>query len=92
MLLIRYRTGLIQEGILLAIQGNELRIAVKGCDDIMVFRLLQEGWTSERCDVVTFEFPVAPFEVIGMVPTPQNTVDEQPDWQESDWKKRVVVN
>ena len=92
MLLIQYRSGLIQEGVLLAIQGNELRIATKGHDDVMVFRLLREGWTSESCEIVTFDFPLAPFEAIGMVPTPQNSVDEQPVQQQGAWETRTLVN
>jgi hypothetical protein len=92
MLLIQYRNGLIQEGILLAIHGNELRIAVKGSDDVMVFRLLPEGWTSERREIVTFDFPLAPFEVIGMVPTPENIVDEPAAAQQRARKTRAIVN
>lgn len=76
-LLIQYRTGLIQEGVLLSIQGNELRIAVKGGDDVLAFRLLPEGWTSESREIVTFDFPLASFEAIGMLPTSQNIFEEQ---------------
>ena len=76
MLLIQYRNGLIQEGVLLAIKGNQLQIAAKDGDDVIVFRLLGEVWISESCEMVTFEFPLAPFEAIGMIPTPRNTIEQ----------------
>ena len=50
----------------MAIQGNELRVAAEGCDDILAFRLLAEGWVSENAETVTFEFPTAVFEALEM--------------------------
>jgi hypothetical protein len=90
--LIGYRNGLIREGVLMAIQGNEVRIAVKGEDDVMVFRLLRSGWTSESCEVVTFDFPMAPFCAIGMVPNAQNTIEEPPFQSEEAWEPSALVN
>ena len=92
MLLIQYRTGSIQQGILLSIQNNELRVAVKGGDDVMMFRLLREGWTSESHEIVTFGFPLAAFEATGMVPMPDNTVEEQAVHQLGPWSTQPVVN
>ena len=92
MLLIQYRSGRIQEGALIAIQGNRLRIAVKGRGDVLVFRLLRDGWVSESHEIVTFNFPLAAFEAIGMVPTPQNTIEEQAVRQQREWETRGLVN
>lgn len=66
LLLIRYRSGAIQRGVLMAIQGNELRVAAEGCDDILAFRLLPDGWVSESEETVTFEFPTAVFDALEM--------------------------
>lgn len=50
----------------MTIQGNELRVAAEGCDDILAFRLLADGWVSEDAETVTFEFPTAVFEALEM--------------------------
>jgi hypothetical protein len=92
MLLIQDRSGLIREGVLVAIQGDQLRIPVNGGDDVMVFRLLQEGWTSENFDIVTFDLPLGPFEAMGMVPTAQNTLEEATSQQQSTRKTRALVS
>jgi len=92
MLLIQYQTGVIREGVLLSLQGHELRIAVKGGDDVMVFRLLREGWTSESQEIVTFDFPLASFEAIGMVPTAHNILEEEAGQQLEPWKTRSLVS
>jgi hypothetical protein len=91
-LLIQYRTGLVQEGVLLSIHGNELRIAVKGGDDVMVFRLRHEGWTSESHEIVTFDFPLASFEAIGMVPASHNIFEEEAGQQLGLWKTPSLVS
>jgi hypothetical protein len=74
MILIRYSNGSTREGVLMAIQANELRIAAKDAQDVLVFHLLHQRWTSEDCDVVTFEFPIAVFDAIGMTPRSGNIV------------------
>lgn len=58
----------------------------------MVFRLLPEGWTSERQEIVTFDFPLASFAAIGIVPTPNNIFEEQGDEQLGPWKTRSLVS
>lgn len=68
MIVIQHSDGTTQEGILLSLQGETVRIAGKGSDDILEFRLISGKWVSEACDVVTFAFPVAIFEAIGMMP------------------------
>ena len=76
MVLVKYTDGTILRGILLVLWGAELRIAVSGCDDIAVFRLVKQRWLSQDCDVVTFEFPTAVLEAIGMTPANQQHVSE----------------
>ena len=68
MIVIRNSDGASQDGVLLSLQGDTMRIAGKGSDDILEFRLVSGKWVSEDCEVVTFEFPLAVFEAIGIVP------------------------
>jgi hypothetical protein len=67
-IIIHNSDGSTQEGILLSLQGDTVRIAGKGSDDVLEFRLIHGNWISENCDVVTFEFPLAVFEAIGIMP------------------------
>ncbi len=67
-MLIRYRDGRTKQGILLALDGTLMRVAVKSEDDVVEFRLLKDVWICEDCEPVTFEFPVAVFEAIGIMP------------------------
>ena len=69
MIVIRYSDGSGQEGVLLSIQGETMRVAGKGSDDILEFRLIHGNWVSEDCDVVTFDLPLAIFEAIGIEPS-----------------------
>ena len=73
MIVIRHSDGAAQEGVLLSLQADMLRIAGKGSDDVLEFRLVHGKWVSENCDVVTFEFPLAIFEAIGIMPTNRDT-------------------
>jgi hypothetical protein len=68
MIVIEHSDNTTQEGILLSLQGDTLRIAGKGSDDVLEFRLVSGRWVSEACDVVTFAFPLAIFEAIGITP------------------------
>jgi hypothetical protein len=72
MIVIRHTDGASQEGVLLSLQSDTMRIAGKGSEDVLEFRLIHGNWVSEDCDVVTFEFPLAVFEAIGMVPPKQD--------------------
>jgi len=72
MIVIRHSDGAAQDGVLLSLQGDAMRIAGKGSDDVLEFRLIHGKWVSEDCDVVTFEFPLAVFEAIGMTPAEQD--------------------
>ena len=68
MIVIRHSDGAAQDGVLLSLQGDTMRIAGKGSDDVLEFHLIRGKWVSEDCDVVTFEFPLAVFEAIGITP------------------------
>jgi hypothetical protein len=72
MIVIRHSDGSTQEGILLSLQGDTIRIAGKGSDDVLEFRLIHNNWVSEDCDVVTFALPLAIFEAIGIMPDSRN--------------------
>jgi hypothetical protein len=72
MIVIQHSDGSSQEGILLSLQGDTVRIAGKGSDDVLEFRLMHNKWISEDCDVVTFAFPLAIFEAIGIMPGSEN--------------------
>jgi hypothetical protein len=78
MVLIKYTDGSIRQGVLMAIRGAELRIAAKDAEDVLVFHLVHERWTSQNFDVVTFAFPIAVFEAVGMTPANQQQVPEEP--------------
>ena len=45
-----------------------MRVALKDSDDVEEYRLVNQTWVSERCEPVTFEFPLGIFEAIGMMP------------------------
>jgi hypothetical protein len=59
MIRIRRTDGSTQDGVLLSLQGDTIRIAGKGCSDLLEYRLVHNVWVSEDCEVVTFEFPLA---------------------------------
>jgi hypothetical protein len=56
MIFIKYKTGRTLQGILLALGDQLIRVAVKGADDAVQFRLVNGVWVSEDCEIVTFEF------------------------------------
>ena len=70
-MLIRYSDGRILAGILLALAGSSMRVALKDEDDVAEYRLLSGRWISEDCEPVTFEFPLAAFQAAGIVPEAQ---------------------
>lgn len=55
---ISYADGLIQEGLILALAGPELRVAVQGAEDPVLFSLADGSWVAEDGRKVTFEFPL----------------------------------
>ena len=66
-MLIKYANGLIQEGLLVSLRGNQLRAATKNGDDLLEFTLVEGIWVSESCEPVTFDFTVDLLESIGFV-------------------------
>jgi len=70
-MLIRYSDGRILAGILLALTGSIMRVALKDEDDVAEYRLLNGRWISEDCEPVTFEFPLAAFQAAGIIPEAQ---------------------
>jgi hypothetical protein len=70
-MLIRRSDGRILAGIILALAGSYMRVAVKDEDDVVEYRLLSGRWVSEDCEPVTFEFPLAPFQAAGIIPVEQ---------------------
>ncbi|HEY1219367.1 MAG: hypothetical protein ABSE42_05210 [Bryobacteraceae bacterium] len=55
---ISYADGTIQEGLVLALAGPELRAAIRGADDPAEFRLVGDTWVAEDGRKVTFVFPL----------------------------------
>jgi hypothetical protein len=53
---ISYVDGLNQEGLILALAGPELRVAIRGADDPVQFKLVGDSWRAEDGRKVTFEF------------------------------------
>ncbi len=90
MLLITYANGSIRQGVLMAVWGNVMRVAIKDSDDLVEFRLQQNTWISEDCEPVTFEFPLAVFEAIGIMPPETPTF--QPPVAADDQPKRDGIN
>ena len=56
MLFVKYKNGRRLQGILLALGDQLVRVAIKGADDSVTFRLVNGVWVSEDCEAVTFEF------------------------------------
>src|SRR5580704_605407 len=67
-MLMHYRDGRVLAGVLLSLKGDEMRVAVKDADDVAEFRLVNGVWISESCEPVTFDFPTAVFQAVGIVP------------------------
>jgi len=56
MLRIRYGNGTVLQGILLALGDQKIRVAIKGSDDVVEYRLVSQRWISDDCEVVAMEF------------------------------------
>ena len=55
---ISYEDGSNQEGLMLALAGLELRVAIRGADDPAHFSLVGDSWFAEDGRKVIFEFPL----------------------------------
>ena len=56
MLCIHYNNGRVLQGIALAVGDRVVRVAVKNSDDAVEFRLINQVWVSEDCEVVRIAF------------------------------------
>jgi hypothetical protein len=56
MLRIRYANGAVMQGVLLALGDQKIRVALKGSDDVTEYRLVNQRWVSEDCEIVSMEF------------------------------------
>jgi hypothetical protein len=68
MMLVRNESGKKLPGVILALTGSVMRVALKGGEDVEEYRLVNRTWVSTQCEPVTFEFPLGVFEAIGMMP------------------------
>ena len=56
MIYIHYNNGRVLQGVVLAFGDRLVRVAVKDSDDAVEFRLVNQVWVSEDCEVVTLDF------------------------------------
>jgi len=66
-MLIKYASGIVQEGMLISLQGAQLRVAAKDSDDVLEFNLIEGIWLSEHCEPVTFDLTPGLLESIGFM-------------------------
>jgi hypothetical protein len=55
---ISYEDGSSREGLMLAVAGPDLRVAIRGAEDPAQFSLVGSSWVAEDGRKVTFEFPL----------------------------------
>lgn len=53
---IRYPGGFSHEGIILSLNGSAMRVAIKGFEDVVEFKLADGGWRSQADEPVLFVF------------------------------------
>ena len=56
MISIHYNNGRVLQGVVLAFGDDLVRVAVKDSDDASEFRLVNQAWVSEDCEVVKLHF------------------------------------
>jgi hypothetical protein len=56
MIYVEYQNGKRLQGVLLALGGQWIRVAIQGSEDAVEYRLISGQWISEDCEVVTFKF------------------------------------
>jgi hypothetical protein len=56
MICIHYNNGQVLQGIVLAFGDRLVRVAIKDSDDAVEFRLVNQVWVSEDCEVVRLDF------------------------------------
>ena len=55
-MIIRYPDGSYVEGVIQRLERGTLRATLAGVDDAVEYTLIEDGWTSEMGEGVTFEF------------------------------------
>jgi hypothetical protein len=55
MIFIHYNNGRVLHGVVLAFGERLVRVAIKDADDAVEFRLVNQVWVSEDCEVVQLE-------------------------------------
>jgi len=63
MIHIHYSNGRVLHGVVLAFGDRVVRIAVQDSDDAVEYRLVNQVWVSEDCEVVRMEFADAGYPV-----------------------------
>jgi len=66
-MLVRYRDGSIREGLVLALEGGVLRVAIKDGEDAFAFRLVNDTWMSEDNKPARFEFLIPALQKVSVV-------------------------
>ena len=56
MIYILYNNGRVLQGFVLAFGDRRVRVAIKDSDDAAEFRLVNQVWVSEDCEVVKLHF------------------------------------
>ncbi len=56
MICIHYNNGRVLHGVVLAFGDRLVRVAAKDSDDAVEFRLVNQVWVSEDCEVVKLDF------------------------------------
>jgi hypothetical protein len=62
MIVVKYQNGKKRRGVLLALGGQHIRVAMQDSADAAEYRLISGHWVSEDCELVTFEFSERGFE------------------------------
>jgi hypothetical protein len=66
-MLVSYCDGSIREGLVLALEGGVLRVAIKDGEDACAFRLLNDTWMSEDNKPARFEFLIPALQKVNVV-------------------------
>jgi hypothetical protein len=67
LMLVRYWDGSIREGLVLALEGGVLRVAIKDGKDAYAFRLVNDTWMSEDNKPARFEFLIPAVQKVEVV-------------------------
>jgi hypothetical protein len=54
---VNYKDGTSRSGLIVGLDGTVMRVALQGCEDLVEFRLVDNVWTADECEVVSFDFP-----------------------------------